>query len=173
MTTPDSAPAASRGFPFGKLVVGVLAGFVLALGFGAGALLAYQGQYEDRIYPGVTVDGVSVAGLSRDAATATLERALAGYGRGEAVLVFEDGDVRIPYAALGRRADVDTLVELAWSVGRGRPGPLEQGRAGRPEPPRRHPDRAARGRRPRGGRARGRSRRRGGGTASRSTRRRK
>ena len=66
MTTPDSAPAASRGFPFGKLVVGVLAGFVLALGFGAGALLAYQGQYEDRIYPGVTVDGVDVSGLTRE-----------------------------------------------------------------------------------------------------------
>ena len=130
MTTPDSAPAASRGFPFGKLVVGVLAGFVLALGFGAGALLAYQGQYEDRIYPGVTVDGVSVAGLSRDAATATLEQELVGYGRGEAVLVFEDGDVRIPYAALGRRADVDTLVELAWSVGRGLPGPLDRAAEG-------------------------------------------
>jgi vancomycin resistance protein YoaR len=130
MTTPDSAPAASRGFPFGKLVVGVLAGFVLAIGFGAGALLAYQGQYEDRIYPGVTVDGVSVAGLSRDAATATLERELAGYGTGEAVLVVEDGEVRIPYAALGRRADVDTLVDLAWSVGRSQPGPLDRAAEG-------------------------------------------
>lgn len=130
MTTPDRAPAASRGFPFGKLVVGVLAGFVLALGFGAGALLAYQGQYEERIYPGVTVDGVSVAGLSRDAAKATLERELAGYGAGEAILTVEGTTLRIPYAAMGRRADVDTLVDLAWSVGRSQPDPLERAAQG-------------------------------------------
>lgn len=130
MTTPDRAPATSRGFPFGKLVVGVLAGFVLALGFGAGALLAYQGQYEERIYPGVTVDGVSVAGLSRDAAKATLERELAGYGAGEAVLTVEGTTLRIPYAAMGRRADVDTLIDLAWSVGRSQPDPLERAAEG-------------------------------------------
>ena len=130
MTTPDRAPAASRGFPFGKLVVGVLAGFVLALGFGAGALLAYQGQYEERIYPGVTVDGVSVAGLSRDAAKATLERELAGYGAGEAILAVEGTTLRIPYAAMGRRPDVDTLVDLAWSVGRSQPDPLERAAQG-------------------------------------------
>jgi vancomycin resistance protein YoaR len=130
MTTPASAPAASRGFPFGKLLVGVVAGFTLALGFGVGALLAYQGQYAERIYPGVTVDGVAVAGLTRDAARATLEQSLARYGRGEAVLVVQDGEVRIPYAALGRRADVDTLVDLAWSVGRSLPGPLDRAAEG-------------------------------------------
>jgi vancomycin resistance protein YoaR len=130
MTTPDSAPAASRGFPLGKLLVGVVAGFTLALGFGVGALLAYQGQYAERIYPGVTVDGVAVAGLTRDAAKATLERSLARYGRGEVVLVVQDGEVRIPYAALGRRADLDTLVDLAWSVGRSLPGPLDRAAEG-------------------------------------------
>ncbi|HYN49171.1 MAG TPA: hypothetical protein VER83_09920, partial [Candidatus Nanopelagicales bacterium] len=70
MMNTATPPPSSRGFPFGKLVLGVVAGFVLALGFGAGALLAYQGQYAERIYPGVTVAGVDVAGLSRDAATA-------------------------------------------------------------------------------------------------------
>jgi vancomycin resistance protein YoaR len=105
-------------FPFGKLLLGVLAGFVLAFGFGAGALLAYQGQYADRIYPGVTVDGVDVAGLTREAAAATLERDLAGYSDGAATLVVDGTELQIPYLALGRRADVATLVGLAWSVGR-------------------------------------------------------
>ena len=118
MTVP-TAPRPDRHLPFGKLLLGVLAGFVLAFGFGAGALLAYQGQYADRIYPGVTVDGVDVAGLTREAAETMLERDLAGYGAGAVTLVVNGTEVRIPYAALGRRADVDTLVDLAWSVGRG------------------------------------------------------
>jgi len=124
MTNPATPPPTSRSFPFGKLVLGVVAGFVLVLGFGAGALLAYQGQYAERIYPGVTVAGVDVAGLSRDAATARLQRELAGYGAGEAVIDVDGTTLRIPYAALGRRADVATLVELAWSVGRSEPDPV-------------------------------------------------
>jgi vancomycin resistance protein YoaR len=129
MTASATPPPTPRGFLFGKLVLGVIAGFVLALGFGAGALLAYQGQYAERIYPGVTVAGVDVAGLSRDAATARLERELAGYAAGEAVIDVDGTRLRIPYAALGRRADVATLVELAWSVGRSEPDPV--GRASR------------------------------------------
>ena len=66
------APAARRALParghVRSLAFGVLAGFVLASAFGAGALLAYEGQYAERICPGVTVAGVDVAGLDRDAA---------------------------------------------------------------------------------------------------------
>ncbi len=122
--TPVTPTPPSRGFPFGKLVLGLVAGFVLAIGFGAGALLAYQGQYDDRIYPGVTVAGVTVGGLSRDAATALLERDLAGYSAGEAVIDVDGRRVSISYASLGRRADVATLVDLAWSVGRSEPDPI-------------------------------------------------
>ena len=129
MTNP-STPPPPRGFPVGKLVLGVVAGFVLALGFGAGALLAYQGQYAERIYPGVTVAGVDVAGLSRDAATARLERELAGYAAGAAVVDVYGTRLRIPYASLGRRADVATLVDLAWSVGRSEPDPIGRAATG-------------------------------------------
>jgi vancomycin resistance protein YoaR len=129
MTASVTPPPPPRSFPFGKLVLGVVAGFVLALGFGAGALLAYQGQYTDRIYPGVTVAGVDVAGLSRDEATARLEQRLAGYAAGTAVIEVDATRLRIPYASLGRRPDVAALVELAWSVGRSEPDPV--GRAAR------------------------------------------
>ena len=125
---PDEA--SSRRFPFGKLVLGVLAGFFLALGFGAGALLAYQGQYEDRIYPGVTAAGIDVSGLTREAATAVLLRDLAGYDKGQAVIRVDETETTIPYAALGRRADVEALVDLAWSVGRGDPDPLARAARG-------------------------------------------
>jgi vancomycin resistance protein YoaR len=124
MTTSPTPSPPFRGFPFGKLILGVAAGFVLALGFGTGAMLAYQDQYSERIYPGVTVAGVDVAGLSRDDATTRLERELAGYTAGQAVLEVDGTRLRIPYATLGRRADVATLVELAWSVGRSEPDPI-------------------------------------------------
>ncbi len=106
----------------------MVAGFVLVLG-SVPVLLAYQGQYEERIYPGVTVGGISVAGLTREAAAATLERELVGYGSGTAVVGMDGSEMRIPYAALGRRADVATLVDLAWSVGRSEANPV--GRAAR------------------------------------------
>jgi vancomycin resistance protein YoaR len=114
----DTTTAARRGFPFGKLALAVVAGFVLAVGFGAGALLAYQGQYEDRVYPGVTVDGVDVSGLTREEAVARLEAGLAGYGEGSALVDVDGKKYRITYAAMGRRADVERLVDLAWAVGR-------------------------------------------------------
>jgi vancomycin resistance protein YoaR len=129
MTNPATPPP-PRGLPLGKLALGVVAGFALALGFGAGALLAYQGQYAERIYPGVTVAGVDVAGLSRDAATALLERELAGYAAGAAVVDVSGTRLRIPYASLGRRADVETLVDLAWSVGRSEPDPIGRAATG-------------------------------------------
>jgi hypothetical protein len=124
MTTPPAAPPTGRSFPLGKLILGFLAGLALTLAFGAGALLAYQGQYADRVYPGVSVDGVDVSGLAREAAIARLEDRLAGYAEGAAVIAIDGSEVRIPYAALGRRADVDALVELAWSVGRDGGDPL-------------------------------------------------
>ena len=129
MTNPATPPP-PRGLPLGKLALGVVAGFALALGFGVGALLAYQGQYAERIYPGVTVAGVDVAGLSRDAATALLERELAAYTTGEAVVDVSGTRLRIPYASLGRRADVETLVDLAWSVGRSEPDPIGRAATG-------------------------------------------
>ena len=124
MTTKPGSPPSGRSFPFGKLILGLIAGFTLALAFGAGALLAYQGQYADRVYPGVSVDGVDISGLTRTAATARLQDELAGYAEGAAVIAIDSSEVRIPYAALGRRADVDKLVELAWSVGRDGGDPL-------------------------------------------------
>ncbi len=124
MTTTPGNPPSSRSFPFGKLILGLIAGFTLALAFGVGALLAYQGQYADRVYPGVSVDGVDISGLTRTAATARLQDKLAGYAEGAAVIAIDSSAVRIPYAALGRRADVDKLVELAWSVGRDGGDPL-------------------------------------------------
>jgi vancomycin resistance protein YoaR len=130
MTSATDAPRHHRGFPLGKVVLAIVAGFVLTIGFGVGALLAYQGQYEGRVYPGVVVDGVDVSGLSREAAAAAVEQGLARYGAGEAVVDVDGAVIRISYAALGRRADAQRLVDLAWSVGRSSASPVERAAQG-------------------------------------------
>ncbi len=124
MTTTTTDPHSGHGLSLGKVIIAALAGFALVLAFGVGALLAYQGQYAERIYPGVSVDGVDVSGMTREAAAATLEAELSGYADGEAAITVDGTELRVPYAALGRHADVDALVELAWSVGRSHPDPL-------------------------------------------------
>jgi len=111
-------PTAHRRFPFGRLIFAVVAGFALALAVGTGALFAYQGRYADRIYPGVTVAGVDVGGLDRAGARAAVEHGLAGLATGTIVVTASESTVRIPYAAVGRRADVDRLVDEAFAVGR-------------------------------------------------------
>jgi len=111
-------PTAPRRFPFGRLIFAVVAGFVLALAVGTGALFAYQGRYADRIYPGVTIAGVDVGGLDRAGARAAVEHGLAGLATGTIVVTASESTVRIPYAAVGRRADVDRLVDEAFAVGR-------------------------------------------------------
>jgi vancomycin resistance protein YoaR len=95
-----------------------MAGIVLVGAFGSGALLAYDRQYADRIVPGVTVDGVDVAGLDRQAATARLEEQLAGYGDGQVLIKTSRGSTTVPYSALGRTADVDRMLDAAFTVGR-------------------------------------------------------
>lgn len=126
MTDPSNATVRSRGLPLGRLLFGVLAGLALSFGFGAGALTAYQGEFSERIHLGVSVAGVDISGLTREAAAQALERGLAGYAEGAVTLDVGGELVQIPYATVGRRADVATLIDLAWSVGRSARGPLER-----------------------------------------------
>ena len=111
----DTAP---RHFPFGRLLVAVVAGFVLAVAVGTGALFAFEGRFADRIYPGVRVAGVDVAGLDRTAARQLLTSALAGYAGGSVVVTAGGGSVQIADRDLGRSADVEALLDEALAVGR-------------------------------------------------------
>ena len=107
-----------RRFPFGKLFFAFLAAMILVGAAGTGALLAYQGRYTDRIYPNVTVDGVDIGGMDRAAAHAALEQGLARYGVGTVTVTAGDKTIQIPFSAANRRADVDTVLDQAFQVGR-------------------------------------------------------
>ena len=110
--------AAPHRLPVARLLFAVIAGFVLAASVGTGALFAYQGRYADRIYPGVRVASVDVAGLDRDAARALLGTALASYGTGSVVITAGSHTVELSNADLGRSVDIEGLLEEAFAVGR-------------------------------------------------------
>ena len=109
---------APRRLPVARLVFAVIAGFVLAASVGSGALFAYQGRYTDRVYPGVRVAGVAVAGLDRAAARALLGTALARYDTGSVVITAGSHTVELSDADLGRRVDIEGLLDEAFAVGR-------------------------------------------------------
>ncbi|HET7828937.1 MAG TPA: VanW family protein [Candidatus Limnocylindrales bacterium] len=107
------------------LVLVSLVALLLVGGGGASAgLYAWDASYEGRILPGVSAGGVDLSGLDRAAAVAAVS-ARYPYGNGTLVVATPDGDVTIPFADLGRRADADAVVDAALRAGRSG-SPLER-----------------------------------------------
>jgi vancomycin resistance protein YoaR len=111
----ESSRSSAR-FRFG---VAFLAGLIAATALGAGALYAYDRQYEGRIIPGVWVGDTDLSGLTPEAAAERLNTAYASLAAGTVVVQGPDGDVPIAFADIGRGPDVDTMIAEAMSVGRG------------------------------------------------------
>jgi vancomycin resistance protein YoaR len=105
----------SAGVRFG---VAFLVGLLAALALGVGALYAFDQQYSGRVLPGVRVGGTDLSGLGPVEARAVLERQYAHVGEGSIVLTAGEREFVIPYASIGRRADLDSMVGDALSVGR-------------------------------------------------------
>lgn len=122
-TTPESVPLATespRRRPSAKLRFGVafLVGLIAAMALGVGAMYAYEQQYAGRVLPGVTLDGIDLSGLDEAAVAERLRAEYAFLAEGELVLEGPDGDIVIPYAEFGRRADIEAMVDTAMAVGR-------------------------------------------------------
>jgi len=102
----------------------VLAGVLAALGLciGAGGLglvgRAYSQRYAGRIYPGVSVYGVALGGLTADEAAATLQSALPHPAA--LPLTLRDGDHswNHSWADLGLSFDPSATARLAYQAGR-------------------------------------------------------
>jgi vancomycin resistance protein YoaR len=110
--------AQGRATARSRFVAAFAAGLLAVLVLGAGALYAFDRQYEGRILPGVRVGSVDLSGLAPSAAQSRLEAAFATAGAGELVLMAGGRTIEIPYADLGRRIDVDALVADAVAAGR-------------------------------------------------------
>lgn len=102
-----------------------LAGLIAVMALGAGALYAYDRQYEGRILPGVRVGLVDISGLTPAAARSQLAAAYTDLGKGELVLTSPRGSTTISYADLGRRVDAEGIVAEAAAIGRAG-GPLDR-----------------------------------------------
>ena len=80
-------------------------------------LYAWDAGYEGRVLPGVSVGGVDLSGMDREAAVAAVA-ARYPYEQGQVVVRTPDGDVAIPFTEVGRRPDVDAVVDAALRQGR-------------------------------------------------------
>jgi vancomycin resistance protein YoaR len=94
-------------------------GCLLAVGIGAGALYAWDQQYQGRVIPGVTVGSTNLGGLTREQAEAAIAKAYGSLGSGKITLTDPDGQkTTITYADLGRGPDTQVLVDQALAAGR-------------------------------------------------------
>jgi vancomycin resistance protein YoaR len=115
----EAAAPAVTGRSWLKIGIAFGVGLVAAAALGAGALYAYDRQYNGLILPGVRVGSVDVSGLSPSQASATLAQAYAGYGAGAITMTTEDGPRTIDFAAIKRGPDVEAMVAAAMVAGRG------------------------------------------------------
>jgi lipoprotein-anchoring transpeptidase ErfK/SrfK len=99
---------------------GVLALLLLVIGIGGPALIgqAYSQNYADRIYPGISVYGVDIGGMTIDEATTTLRAAFPNPG--VQPLTLRDGTRtwNHTWADLGIKLDPASTAQLAYRVGR-------------------------------------------------------
>jgi vancomycin resistance protein YoaR len=100
-------------------VVTLVAGLVLL----AAASIAVALTTGAAVMPGVSVAGVSLAGLDRAAAEARLAAELPSVSDGSAFVTAADTEFEATYAELGRRYEWDAMLDAAFAVGRNG-GPL-------------------------------------------------
>jgi vancomycin resistance protein YoaR len=97
-----------------RFVIGVLLGVALVLG----GLVAISEAYVDRILPGVVVGGVDVSGLTREQARSALIADLGRLEDGAVTVHSKNGWVVIPFVAVDRAVDYDTMLDRAAATGR-------------------------------------------------------
>ena len=97
--------------------------FVIATGLTlvlvVGGIAAYHQTLVDRILPGVSVAGVDVGGMAPDVARGILTERFRDLSEGGLSVRTGTGSATIPFADVGRAADVDAMVADAYAVGHG------------------------------------------------------
>ena len=111
-------PVARRRSGRLRFVFAFVIGLFAAMALGVGALYAYDQQHIGKVLPGVRMAGLDLGGMTPEAASAALEQQYAYLGEGTVVVHGPDGDIEIPYAEAGRRADVAAMVGEALAIGR-------------------------------------------------------
>ena len=105
-------------WPISRVLVGFIVGVLLVAIVAVGSVLAYEQTYAGKIASGVSVGGVDVTGLTREQAADKLEAAFASVSTGTLAVDTPTGPATLTYAELGRRPDIDTMLDQAFAVGR-------------------------------------------------------
>ena len=98
-----------------RFVIGFLLGVLVVIG----GLIGFRQAYADRILPGVLVGGVDVGSMTPVTARAALANRFGALENGTVVVETSRGKAAIPFSRLGRKVEVDTMVDRAVTVGRG------------------------------------------------------
>ena len=110
---PVATRPARRSVLFG--LVATLATGLLALVATSAAIGVVAGS---TVLAGVNVGDIALEGLDRSAAAQRLSSELPALDTGRAVVRSGETEIEVPYADLGRRYDVDAMVNAAFEVGR-------------------------------------------------------
>jgi vancomycin resistance protein YoaR len=113
ISLPFRTPRARRSFAIGFL--GTLAVGLLAM-TAASAAIGVTSRGE--VLPGVSVGGVDLTGLDRDAAAARLAAELPSLDTGTATIVADGVESVVTYDELGRGYEMEAMLDAALGVGR-------------------------------------------------------
>ena len=108
----------SRRWRYGRVLIAFVVGFLLVAVAAGGSILAYEQNYTGKVAAGVSIGGTDVSGLTRQDAAAKLQAAFASVGTGTVTLDTPIGSKTLTYAQLGRRPDIDGMLDAAFAVGR-------------------------------------------------------
>lgn len=120
-TDPYAVPYAKsnpRGFGWQRGAFTFLLTLVAILVFAASFAVGYVRVHEGKVLPGVDVAGVSLAGLSRDAAAAKLTESLPSLSGGNLTVDVNGAQQTVPYSSFGRGYDLNFMLDQAFRLGR-------------------------------------------------------
>lgn len=116
---PPTQPAAQRSiFPLLSALAALAGGVLLFMVLSLFSLYYFEANYDGKIYPGVSVAGNDLSGLTAEDASALLASRMSYPERGR--IVFQDGEavwIASP-AELGLRMDSQSSAQVAYQVGR-------------------------------------------------------
>jgi vancomycin resistance protein YoaR len=119
-TRPPARPPARRSFlslfAAAFVVVTVISGLAVWA-----AQVVLEQSYRGRVFPGVSIRGVAVGDLARDAARAAVEARYAAFLAQPVVLSYDGRSWMPTLAELGVTLEIDQAVDAALAAGRGNP----------------------------------------------------
>ena len=113
-TYESDAPAPSKNARLTKIASRVILAAALLFIASAAALFAFRQTYDDKIYPGVYVAGVSLGGMTEAEARKALEAKAAEFESTRAYLDALDRHWAPTLGELGARVDIDASLLRHW-----------------------------------------------------------